>query len=595
MAETLTLVVLTNPAATIAQLRAAIPVAEGIEENRLFIEGDHWQGAEGWVGPGPKPSDPSYRDVITLIETAFVSKNVLDEIIDRHVSAMLGKEPRWSWVPIVAPKEGEEIGPADAAAIDELEAALTTWWDKRQAHRWLKAMIYRMMWGQRGTWRLYVPAGLLGPNGNVQASDLPTALAKLFIDIPEPEDAGIWEDPETKTQVGIVIWKDAANKEHAEVTYVDAVTGQTVINIIPQEAGAVSRVANDFGGAMPIFTAELETIWITPQMRSLQKALNMTLTLLSKGLVDNAFLERLILGGLPPGHWEYEAEPDPVTGEKIRKAYIADKHVTGGRQTTYVQGVDFTDNNPDGSKRTTITTPSVVFRDPTDPSGIIKGSDYWYQEIIGEARQDHILIAGDSTPSGKSREQARGDFMDSTKDSELQTELAGRALLQTLTAMAETFMGKTGQWTKKYKPIFKCRTSYGPLSVEERAQNVAEAKDGFMADETAMSLNGIDDVDAENSLITNQPRSSLGLSETQATVVDLWVTAGFARETALHLAGFSDEEIKKLMKRESDAIANDPTPPPVPPGTLPGDPNFPPAPPTPAVPPTPPAPPAPAK
>lgn len=569
MATTLTLEQLKSPTVGIDKLRQAIAVPEGVDLNRKFVSGDHWQNADGWVGPGPRPSDPSYRDVMVLVESAFVSKNVIDEIIDRHVSAMLGKEPRWSWGPITPPADPEEDpAPADLAAIAELEAAVTTWWDNRQVHRLMKGMIYRMLFGKRGPWRLYVPSGLTDAAGNITAADLPEALSKLYLDIPEPENAGVWEDPETKTRVGIVVWKDAEGKERAEVTFVDT-DGTTVIRVLPSPASGPAEARNDFARLMPIGVAELDEIWITPQMRSLQKALNMTLTLLSKGLIDNAFLERLLLNALPPGHWEYEDQPDPETGEKIRKAYVPDRHVTGGRQTTYVQGIDFAERKPDGSRTTTVKDPSVVFREPVDPIGIIRGADYWYQCLIGEARQDHVLINKESTPSGKSREQARGDFIDSTKDTEMQTNMAGRSLLLTLVTMAEVFCKKPGQWTLKYKPTFNCRPQYGPLSVEERTQNILEAEKGFMADETAMALNGRDDVDAEQALIAAQPRSSLALSKAQAEVVDLWVGATFARETALHLAGFDDPEITAIMKRESDAMPVD---------TLPVDPNAPPKP-----------------
>lgn len=585
----LSLAVLTAPNVGVDRLRSAIPTRTGVDINRKFlVDGNHWQDGEGWVGPGPRPSDPTFRDIMPLIEKAFVSKNVLDEIIDRHVSAMLGKEPRWSWVPIQTPKEGEDISTADSDAIDELEAALTTWWDRREAHRLLKSMVYKMLWGYRGVWRLYVPSGLSDSAGRVSATTLDDALALLYLDVPEPENAGVWEDPETKTRVGIVIYKDSAGKEHAEVTYVNKDSKQTIINVLPGDV----TVSNDFQGNMPVGCISLDELWCSEQMRSLQRALNMTLTLLEKGLVDNAFLERILTNALPPGHWEFEDQPDPVTGAKVRKAYVVDKHITGGRQTTYLMGVDYDERKADGSVSTVIKDPGVVFRDPTDPSGIIKGSEFWYMSLIGEARQDHVLIAKDSTPSGKSREQARGDFIDSTKDTELQTELAGRSLLVTLVAMAEAFMSKPGQWTKKFKPVFKCRTSYGPLSVEERAQNVAEAESGFMADDTAMSLNGVDDVDAERALIQEQPRATLALAKSQAEVVDLWITAGFSREVALSQAGFSDEDIKEIMKREAAAVVvplgpgdpgfvdpnappptNPPTPP-APPKPKPGDPNF---------------------
>lgn len=575
----ITLATLTSPNVTVETLRQAIPVPDGVDLNRKFVEGDHWQNAEAWVGPGPRPSDPSYRDIMVLVEKAFVSKNVIDEIIDRHVSAMLGKEPRWAWTLINPPADPEaEIPAADLNAIAALEAAVTTWWDARQAHRLLKGMIYRMLFGKRGPWRLYVPSGLTDASGKVTAATLEEALSKIYLDIPEPENGGVWEDPETKNRVGIVLWKDASGKEHGEVTFIDD-AGKTIINVVPAPASGPAAVTNDFNRLMTIGAAELDTLWVSPQMRSLQKALNMTLTLLSKGLIDNAFLERLLLNALPPGHWEYEDAPDPDTGEKIRKAYVPDRHVTGGRQTTYVQGIDFAEKAADGSRKTTVKDPSVVFREPVDPIGIIRGADYWYQSLIGEARQDHVLINKESTPSGKSREQARGDFIDSTKDTEMQANMVGGLLLLTLVTIAEVFANKRGEWTKKYKPMFNCRPQYGPLSVEERTQNILEAEKGFMADETAMALNGRDDVDAEQALIAAQPRSSLALSKAQAEVVDLWVGATFSRETSLHLAGFDDDEITAIMKRESEAEPTEPevdplNPKPDPKAKKPGDPAL---------------------
>jgi hypothetical protein len=550
--------------ANVAVLRAAVAPHVDLPLNRKFIEGDHWQDGKGWVGPGPRPSDPTYRDIIPLIQAAFTSRNVIDEVCDRLMSSIVGKEPRWTWAPVRALAEDEEPTTEEDALIGEVNAFLTTWWNERQAHAALKDLIYKMLFGQRSVWRLYVPTGL-ATDGKVSGTDLGDALNKLYLDIPEPEDGGVWEDPETKQKVGIVLWRDASNKEHAEVVWLDGT--MTKIQILPDSGAPIS---NDYGGALPIFQVCLPSAFVTEQLRSLNRMLNMTLTLLGKGLVDNHFLERLMLNAMPPGHWEYEEQPDPDTGEKIRKAYVADRHVTGGRTTTYVQGVDFKDE----LGRTNIKDPSVVFRDPTDPGATIKGADYWYGAMLDEARQSHVIVNQSNTIGFKSREQARGDFIDSTHDVQLQAEMAGAALLLTVVKMAEAIANQRGKYTKTLKPVFKCRPNYGPLTVEERTQNVAEAKDGFMADETAMSLNGIDDTDAEQAAIQAQPRAALALSTAQAGAVKAWVDAGFTHEVALTLIGMDEDEVKRIIKLNADTTA---TTPPVDPNAPPVPPNAPPA------------------
>lgn len=539
----MTLTIVKAGSATIEQLKAAIPPSKDAEVNRKFVEGDHWQLAEGWVGPGPSPSDPDYRDVMTLVEKAFVSRNVIDEVIDRLVSAILGKEPRWTWAPDRPMKPDEEPSEAEQTLIAEVNDAITGWWNKRQAHILLKEMIYKMCFGRRCTWRLYVPSGIADAANRISATTLKDALLKLFLDIPEPENGGVWEDPETKDRVGIVIYRDATDAEHAEVTWLGD-DGKTMIMILPDQP---TPVANNYSGALPVFEVRLTYDFINAQMRSLQRALNMTLTLLEKGLVDNAFLERIMLGAMPPGHWEYEDQPDP-SGNKIRKAYVPDKHVTGGRQTTYVQGVDYTDEKG----ATVLKDPSVVFRDPTDPSGTIKGASYWYASMLDEARQAHVLLNKATGASDKSREQARGDFVDSTNDPQSQAELAGAELMLCLVKMGEAIADMRGKYTKKLKPIFKCRPNYGPLTVEEREQNVSEAEKGYMADETAMALNGIDDTEAELALIQSQPRAALALSKLQAEAVKAWVDAGFTFEVALVMIGMDEAEIKKIIKRNED-------------------------------------------
>lgn len=64
----LSLGILTATNVGVDRLRSAIPIPAGVDLNRKFlVEGNHWQDGAGWVGPGPRPSDPTFRDIMPLI------------------------------------------------------------------------------------------------------------------------------------------------------------------------------------------------------------------------------------------------------------------------------------------------------------------------------------------------------------------------------------------------------------------------------------------------------------------------------------------------------------------------------------------------
>jgi hypothetical protein len=74
-------------------------VIEEAKVSQAFMSGDHWQNALGWVGPIPELSDPDYGVTSDLIKTAFTSRNVIHEIVWRHVRGVVGDEPTYGVVP----------------------------------------------------------------------------------------------------------------------------------------------------------------------------------------------------------------------------------------------------------------------------------------------------------------------------------------------------------------------------------------------------------------------------------------------------------------------------------------------------------------
>lgn len=528
-------------------LKRSLP--PNVAANRAFVEGDHWQKGAGWVGPrlDATTADAMSRELSTrLTSQAFVSRNVIGEVTDRHNRALLGKLPLWTWAPIRPVTEDAPITEDEARDIADLAAACTEWWTAQLMHDRLKELGRNLLFAERASWRLYTPSGLLGDNGviNAKPDDLADGLRFVALDVPRPEDAAVITDPATGRKCGVYFSRtvDLAGRptgeELIELTYlVDGPGDGPPLTAIRQLTNATPGEApvNDFGGHLTQCQVTRPT-FITAQLRSQQRALNLALTLLEKGTTENHFLERIFLNAQMPGEWEENDQ-----GERVR--FKPAPYVTGGQVTNFVQGVDYEDQ----AGNTVLTNPSVTFRPPGDQSAVRQDADYWREQMLGEAHQEHVLSIAATTASGEFLSQARADFSTSTDDSRAALESAGREVLVTGVAMAESFSGTPGRYTTRYKPVFQCRPNYGPQTVAERQQNVAESEKGLRARETAMTMNGIDDPDAEAATIEAQPDARLGLSKTEAEVVGLWASTGLGIKAAMIAAGIDDERITVIL------------------------------------------------
>ena len=66
--------------------------------NSAFAGGDHWQGGDGWVGPVLGSQHPLKSTTDTYIQRIFVIEDMINDIVDRHASGVLGKSVNWSLV-----------------------------------------------------------------------------------------------------------------------------------------------------------------------------------------------------------------------------------------------------------------------------------------------------------------------------------------------------------------------------------------------------------------------------------------------------------------------------------------------------------------
>lgn len=500
---------------TLKQAEEAIPDAnaEWLKANKKFYEGDHWQEGAGWSGPTPEADHPLHNELALEIKRGFVSKNTVAEVTNRHVAGVIGREPMWNMALRRALSEGEEPTKEEQALIDEAEALLTEWWDSasrgvswrgeagQSVHAIIQDAAATCLWAERGTLRLFIPAGQLEQDTTdptrrlVPQGDLKASIMRIYLDHPDPARSAVILDRETMKQAGIYLYEKDKQK-FAELTYLDG-AGNTVIRIAaasvdePQDA-ALRQAQN---AASPIFTLPLGQITmhelarerlITDQVVQNQRALNLALTMLSRNVVMGGFLERTYLNAQLPGRME----DDP--NRPGSKRFVPEQMHVGAGATNFISGVTTTDAN--GNE--ILATPSLIYRDPVPVDTFRNTKAESYRTILEEVQQLHALISGDATSSGESRKQAQSDFKQSLSDTRTQVEAALRWLLETVLAMAAVFAGQPGRYAS-LRAVASCHLDLGPVSADDQRVTIELVDKEIISRETARARVGVDDVDAE--------------------------------------------------------------------------------------------------
>lgn len=619
----------------IATLRALITgrIDDDYEMNCLFYDGDHWQQGEGWTGPRPDEGDATLSDVLMQIERAFVSKNCVKEVVNRHVNGCVGREPHWWFTtkeiataprqprpltPMRPPRildaegtreddaeaqeketppaqeatarkppaalpntrpaaadsngtgatedDGEELPPdateggatgqllsdPNTALIVEAESALTAWWDERQLHTLFDKIVTTALLSGYATVRVFVPAGLIEENG-FKAKDLQSALKMIYVDAPDPTEAGVATDDYTMRKIGAYFFVEDDGTEMVELVYHTAGSDQplTIMRTVPASAvseddaypaagttqrldpktarpvsggrnaapgGPVSpgdasepdadgdnmfadEATLDLGGRLTMYELQVPKM-ITEQVRALQRAINKALTMGDNNVNLAGFLERTILNGQVPGYIE---EQEMANGAK-RKIFRREKYEVGGGSVNFIQGVPVFDNN---GKTVGMANPSIVYKDPTESRVFDDTASWFYRSLLESVDQVHYLLAGEQYASGESRKQARADFEASLRKTIAGLNEMGRWMLETALALASAMTSQQGRF-EALRCTFNGRIDPGPATVEGIRSAIELNAARGLSVRSMMSWSGVDDVDAELRLM--QEEDELGLS-----------------------------------------------------------------------------------
>lgn len=466
---------------TLKDAQAKVVIPPGYAENRLFFDGDHWQGGRGWSGPMPQTTESGGSDAQQAIERGFVSSNVVAEIVKRYADGLLGKESAWAFTLVRPLADGEEPTPDEAARIDEAEALMTRIWDARSLQRVLQQALVHALLSGRGVVRLFVPAGYVSEGGALAAGDIATWMGRIRAVALDSTQAALVVDDDTQDEAAVWSYtkNDTARVELVFLT--DELPPRTMVRILAGEQ-AQDATPLDLGGRLTMHAVEGAAL-VTPQVRQLQQSLNKSLTMMQHNEDLAGFTERTLLNTQMPGSY---------VGDGASRRFVASAMPRGAGAVNALVGIPIYDKNDD---LVGYATPGVHDRAPASPDTFIQSQDAYYLRILKECDQLHALIAGDATASGESRKQARAGFEASLRRFLAQIEQLGRWLLETSLSLSAALAGQP-EYFALLRATFECRIDVGPIGAAEQS----EARNNYAAklidQEEAMARIGVQDIDA---------------------------------------------------------------------------------------------------
>jgi hypothetical protein len=529
---------------TVQDARELLTTTKTYDTARAFLDNDPWQDGEGWIGPSITHPDEDSIDIMSTIEDTMITHPCFEAIIGRHKDGVAG-EPNWWLTPLEPPDtnpaegepghdpdlpEGAELPPDQRMRdlIAEAEAFLTEWWDDKSVLTILQKVVEDNLIGERGVMRLFIPRGRqrIAEDGRafIPTGGIVDQLKRIFpMHVPASQGAVIRDD-ETMDQIGIYSYTltDVATggeTNFIELHFLDD-NGNTIVEVIeedlrisvgqtfslfdpiPADREPQRRTAPgiNLNGNLLMFQTERPPL-ITDSILRLHKFLSKNMTMMSRNGDLGGFLERVVLNGQKPGHWE-------PAGDGTRK-WIRDVEHVGAGSSTHISGIV---TGYDEMNRPIIATPQVQFREPVDVTTFIDSNAEAVAAMLMGCFQLHILISGDATASGESRKQAMADYEKSLKKTKMWLDKLIRWLLFTVLKLAATFAGQPNRYDS-LRVVSDCKIDVGPLSSEERSAIIEEvsADPPLRSQEDGMRLLGVEDPDAMKTKIQEeaQQRASM--------------------------------------------------------------------------------------
>lgn len=489
---------------------------------QAFVRGDMWYNSEGWRGPLPEGTS---QDVIDEIAKYFTSVNKIKEVTDRHLDAVIGIDPKWSWTTrrflkveevkddqTQLPKRvTEPLKDDEQKRITRLNEVFTDWIDRRTIFWKIREKSDSLCWQGSLMLRCFIPDTFLDDKGGLKLLPLDKSINRIRVMVVDPGTGYIVYD-ETDEPIGSVYkyhGKGTGSDDVLEYSWVDHSTGLTNLFNMNPKTGEFNHIEMDLNGQLMMFELRSLNPLVSDSVVQLNAQLNVALTMAGRNVVQGGFLERVLINADLPG--KYITVSDGMGG--TREVFIADDIVTGPNTTLSLVGQEVIDpetDEPTGQRLS----PSIQWKDPVG-SGVFKDSaDFFETQLYSEVRQLHAKIMGDAVTSGVSRQQALQDFAMSINPTTRQYVQAFRWMFDTVLRLGLMYSSEKLK-IDDLRIIVQCRLGTRFLTSEEQNIIMSKVEKKMISRETGMLELGIDDPDAEKAMIQAETVAETAQQQTQ--------------------------------------------------------------------------------
>lgn len=458
--------------------------------------GDMWLGGEGFIGQKPPLALPGAASILADIEAAFVSENVIKEVVGTHVGGILGREPSWSFLPAGAKTRAERDS--------ETGETLTPWWNKRKALKDMQKALRIALCEGIAVRRMFLPRFYNGrplAGATITASNLPSALDLIYFETVESDRGGVFTDPDSQQQIGVFLYEehDANNdvkRQCAELSFL-LPDGRTQCRVVCDDKTSTDYGPYEMGGHLLIYQLEIEQL-ITEQVQSSQRSLNLAHTMMMRNVNLAGSRERTVTNAQPPLPATDKVSVTEATTKLAGR--FPGTFKTGAGAVNFVMGVPI--YSDDGQTIVGYTNPNVNITEPVPVDSFMKTISEEKEAIYSQCHQRHVLIVDKADTSGRAREVARKEYERSLKDSKVELDACGRWQLEVGLRLAAQMTGQSGKYAK-LRADFNCLVDAGvpdPAFIQqvlEMRKPSGPRLQPIISDETARNLCGVEDAAAE--------------------------------------------------------------------------------------------------
>lgn len=481
------------------------------EANTAYLRGDHWQEGNGWVGPPVPPDIASRDDVLKGVLRDFTSIPLIEEIVGRHVTGLVGREPAFELIDDATAEAREKAATRSQAKqvvppaeVQQVNALLTEWFDSFDLKKLVDEYTADVAATRRAVVRMWVPREYLDDWDGTSPlrKTVQEALRLISVEVVSPTSAGILTHRRSMRRCGVAVLDQVEQQEDetgaledvplnmVEIQWVDD-QGNTVVRLTSNTEGEESaEISFDADGALLLYEGvRRQGPLITEPVRRMQATIDMLASMLPRNAKYAGFRERHFFGVSWPKNKQTGEDEKLEMGAGVAKLW---------QNTLY----------EDENGRLRAMPASLVFGEPVDSGPIRADIQAFSLAMLRSTRQLHAAMGDDATASGVSRVQAMADFIDSLNETRPAVEGMLRWLIKTVLLLACQLCKDEAMaaQVKAMRASVDCKLPAGNLSPEEKTALAALVTEKLISHETAMTLIGIEDVDAELARIAEEKK-----------------------------------------------------------------------------------------